>query len=185
MIELRRPNLKDKELFFEWRNDPNIYSWCRQFLPLSKDEHEKYWYEQEYDKTSEMFAIYKHSDTPRIVDSDFSEGSVCIGCCGLTSIDYVNSRAEFSLYIGSECQGYGFGKQALYELFMVGFDKLGLNRIWGETFNNNPAIHVFESLGMELEGIRKQFYFRDGEFINAFLYSINKRMLLNAKMLGK
>jgi ribosomal-protein-alanine N-acetyltransferase len=97
----------------------------------------------------------------------------CLGVCGLTSMDLINRRAEFSLYIGPEFQGQGFGKNALKTLLAHGFRNYGLNRIWGESFEGNPAIAMFESLGFEPEGIRKEFYFKGGKFIDAYLFSIS------------
>jgi RimJ/RimL family protein N-acetyltransferase len=95
-----------------------------------------------------------------------------VGVCGLTSIDLINQRAEFSLYIGPEYQGLGYGKAALLTLITHGFRVLNLNCIWGETFNKNPAAEMFEELGFKKEGTRRDFYFRDGRFINAHLYSL-------------
>jgi RimJ/RimL family protein N-acetyltransferase len=95
-----------------------------------------------------------------------------VGVAGLTSIDRLARRAEFSLYIGPEHHGEGYGRKALIALFTKGFRDLGLNLIWGESFDGNPAIRLFESLGMIREGTRRDFYFKDGRFIDAHLFSI-------------
>lgn len=159
MISLRRIERSDLKLLFRMRNDKDVWQWCRQFAPLHWERHDA-WYEwQAKDPHTEMFII--------------DRGTVPVGACGLTSIDYVNRRAEFSLYIGKDHQGKGLGKDALIELFKFGFSSLGLNRIYGETFAENPAIKLFEGLGMEKEGDRRDYYFRDGRFIDAHLYSIS------------
>jgi RimJ/RimL family protein N-acetyltransferase len=97
-----------------------------------------------------------------------------VGVCGLTSLDFANRRAEFSLYIGPEHQQRGFGRRALATLLVHGFQNLGLNLIWGETFEGNHAAKMFESLGFKKEGTRRQFYWKDGRFIDAHLYSITR-----------
>ena len=164
-IQLRRLSLQDQTLTFQLRNDPRVYKWCRQYAPLHWQKHAEWFDWQARDPDTEMFAVL-----------DGREGLV--GVCGLTSIDYINSRAEFSLYINPEEQANGYGKAALTELLKFGFNTLGLNRIWGETFDANPAIKMFESPGMEREGTRKEFYFKNGVFIDAHLYSISAAVFL-------
>lgn len=102
------------------------------------------------------------------------------GVCGLTDIDLLNRRAEFSCYIEPMKQGADLGSRTLKTLFMHGFKDLGLNRIWGETFVDNPAFDLFtKRLGMDFEGTRKEFYYRDGHFIDAHLVGIGATKFLD------
>lgn len=95
-----------------------------------------------------------------------------VGVCGLTSIDLHNRRAEFSLYIAPALHGQGFGRKGLELLLTHGFKNLGLNVIWGEVFDGNPAAKLFRRLGFVKEGTRREFYFRDGKFIDAHIVSL-------------
>lgn len=141
-----------------WRNDKEIYKWCRQHAPIEEWEH-RAWLESLPKRSDvKMFGIYT------------DDGAV--GVCGLTSIDLVNRHAEFSIYVASQFHGAGVGKKALSQLVSYGFNTLGLNHIFGETFEGNPARGTFEALGFKFEGTRRQFYFREGRFIDAHLYSI-------------
>lgn len=149
-----------KELLFNWRNEYETYKWCRQNDILDWNNHQKWFDNLGHDKSMKMYLIGIYENN--------------VGVCGLTNIDLVNRRAEFSLYIANEFKNSGVGTMALIELFHKGFENYGLNIIWGETFGNNPACKIFEKLGMKLEGIRRQFYFRDGKFIDAKLYSITR-----------
>lgn len=97
-----------------------------------------------------------------------------VGVCGLTSIDWINRRAEFSLYIGPEHHGCGLGEAALRALVRHGFERLNLHSIWGEAFDTNPAMKMFERVGFKHEGVRKHFYFRSGRYVDAHLFSILK-----------
>lgn len=159
-MKLRRIKEGDLAKLFEWRNKPEVYRWCRQFAPLHWESHLAWYAKQVADPKIEMFVIEADDDK-------------MVGLCGLTDIDLVNRRAEFSLYIGPEFwhRGYAFG--GLTQLFSWGFNSLGLNRIFGETFRDNPAAKIFERLGMENEGIRRDHYFRNSNFIDAYLYSIS------------
>ena len=143
---------------FSWRNDPRIYKWCRQYEPISWHQHESYWEKVQKDPNIKMYGI--------------RDGNNLVGVCGLTSIDWVNRRAEFSLYIASEYQGNGYGEAALRLLVEHGFNVLNLNSIWGEAFDGNPAINMFKKVGFIEEGRRRQFYFREGKYIDAILFSL-------------
>lgn len=146
------PNLR------EWRNNPDIYKWCRQFEPLNSWDHEKWFESLEHRPDVKMYSIRDGQDN--------------VGACGLTSLDMVNRHAEFSLYIAPALQKKGYGSAALKTLCAHGFLALGLVHIFGETFDGNPAAKMFESVGFSLEGTRRGFYYRQGEYIDAHLYSV-------------
>lgn len=167
MIQLRRIRQGDLGLLFKMRNDPSVYKWCRQYAPLHWEAHEAWYLRQARDSSLEMFAVSVYEEL--------------VGCVGLTSIDLVNRRAEFSCYIGKDHQGKGYGKEALKLLLEFGFMDLGLNRIWGESFAGNPALLVFEKLGFQKEGIRLDHYYRAGRFIDAHLVSISASEYFAAK----
>lgn len=142
----------------EWRNNPAVYKWCRQRTMISDVEHDRWFEAQSKDPSIQMFSIYS--------DNRF------VGVCGFTSIDNVNRRAEFSLYIAPDSHGDGYGTSALKTLFSHGFKDLGFHSIWGETFEDNKAARMFEKIGMKKEGIRREFYFKNGKFIDAHLYGV-------------
>lgn len=163
-VTLRRIEEEDLPALFQWRNDYRVWRWCRQFEPLHHSKHMAWFQWQASDKSVSMFAVLDR------------EGDI-VGVCGLTDIDQTNRRAEFSLYIDPDRGGQGYGKAALRTLFKHGFDRLGMNVIWGETFDENPAAHLFESVGMTIEGTRRDFYFREGKFVDAHLYSLRRHNL--------
>jgi RimJ/RimL family protein N-acetyltransferase len=162
-MKLRRLEPRDLEDTFAWRNDPEVWIWCRQYAPLHREKHVEWYDWQAKDPAVSMFAITVAYDEPRLV-----------GVCGLTSIDHVNARAEFSCYIAPEHRGNRYAERALQGLFSHGFDYLNLNSIWGETFEGNPASGLFLKLGMTHDGIRRNGYYRGGMYIDAHLYSLLK-----------
>lgn len=141
-----------------WRNDPRVWKWCRQMTPIS-DQDQRDWFDrQSKNATIQMYTVTVENDV--------------VGVCGFTSIDLVNRRAEFSVYINPDKFGLGLGTRTLKTLFRHGFEQWGFNVIWGETFQGNEAAGLFKKLGMTNEGTRRDFYFRNGKFIGADLYSI-------------
>lgn len=157
---LRRIRESDLESLFAYRNDPAVAQWCRDSAPLHYEGHKAWYLAQTKNPKVSLFAI--------------DDGPPACGVCGLTDIDLVHRRAEFNIYVGKEHQGKRLGRDALIALFRYGFYTLGLNRIYGETFEGNPALILFKRLNMTEEGLRRDFYYRDGRFINAHLISISR-----------
>lgn len=142
----------------EWRNDYSIWRWCRQNDLISDQAQERWMQRQDEDPSIKMYSI-------------LVSGNI-VGVCGLTSIDLYNRRAEFSIYIASEHQKKSYGKWALQTLIDHAFLNLNLNIVWGETVGENPAMEMFEKVGFQKEGVRREFYFKDGNYQDSTLFSI-------------
>ena len=151
---------------YYWRNDYRIWKWCRQNDCLEWSNHVKYSDKISDDKSIKMYSIY-------VTD-------IMIGVCGLTDIDNLCQRAEFSLYIAPDYQRKGYASAALKTLFSHGFMNQNLNVIWGETFEGNPAYDLFLKIGMKHEGTRRQFYYKEGKHIDAHLVSMTRSEFMEA-----
>lgn len=143
----------------EWRNNAAINKWCRQFTLIDEMGQAEWEVRTRKDESIKMYGVQNREN-------------IDVGVCGLTSIDRVNQKAEFSLYIAPAYQGAGYGKDALVTLLHHGFYAHNLNRVWGEVFADNPAMKMFEAVGLKLEGIQRQSYFRDGKFIDSLIVSV-------------
>jgi len=141
-----------------WRNDPRVWRWCRQMKPISDFDQDSWFERQANDSSTQMCAVLVNDQI--------------VGVCGFTSIDLINRRAEFSLYIDPDMTRKHLGTRALNTLFTHGFKDWGFHSIWGETFEGNPAALLFEKIGMKKEGVRRGFYLRKGEFVDATLYGV-------------
>lgn len=146
---------------FLWRNHHNIYKWTRQNALLSQFEHDQWLEKIKSDPSIKMFGI--------------EDGQNCVGTAGLTSIRQDHGSAEFSLLIDPDKHGKGYGTAALIELLKYGFKHLRLNCIYGETFVGNPAIKMFRKLGMTEEGLMRQRYFKNGEYVDCIPISITRK----------
>lgn len=142
----------------EWRNDPKIWRWTRQNDLISLAEQKDWFERQSKDPTIQMYGIWKED--------------YIVGVCGFTSINHKNRNAEFSLYIAPSRHGERLSKPTLLTLFSHGFKNMGLKCIWGETFEGNRAARLFEQVGMTFDGKRRQFYWKDGHFNDAYIYCI-------------
>jgi len=158
-VKLDRIRKNDLPVLRQARNDSRIRDWCRQH-DLISDLDQDAWYEkQNSDPTISMYSVSN-------LDSSL------LGVCGLTSIDHIIRRAEFSLYIFPQHHKKGLGEKVLKTLFTHGFNELNLKQIYGETFVGNPALGLFEKLGMKIDGIRRDFYYKDGKYLDCTLISI-------------
>lgn len=146
----------------QFRNDPRIYRWCRQTTLINEIEHEQWWKWQATAQDVKMFSVLDRKSLE------------ILGVAGLTDINLIHRRAEFSLYIIPSQRRRGKASEALKTLFDFGFKDLNLNIIWGETFDGNPAFSLFKTLGMNHEGTRRDYYYKNGNYIDAHLVSIKR-----------
>ncbi len=149
-----------------WRNSPKIMRWCRQSTMIN-DQQQSAWYDSQTKNPSiQMFGIFGRMSS--VMDD------VLVGVCGLTSIDRQNSRAEISLYVAPDHHGSGFGSLALKTLIDHAFSDLNFHLLWAESFDGNHAVDIFKKQGFILEGVRREFYFKGGKYIDAPLMSLLK-----------
>ncbi len=145
-----------------WRNDHRVWKHCRQNDLISDVDQEGWFQRQSADPATKMYVVMRRVDGHKLA----------VGVCGLTSLDMVCRRAELSMYIGPEHHGKGYGREAFKLLFIHGFLNLGLHQIWIETIGKHPADKLFTELGFKADGIRRDFYFKDGRHVDAHLYSL-------------
>lgn len=171
-LQLRRIKQDDLYVMFEARNDLAIYKWCGQNAPLHWNNHITWYSWQAADPTVDYFVM--------------ENASGFVGVCGLKGIDLINSRAEFNIYVHPKRQKTGLGEDGLMLLLEHGFSALGLNRIWGEVLENNEkALNLFRRMGFCEEGIRREYYFKDGKFIDSHLISLDRTSFYSALGLEK
>jgi RimJ/RimL family protein N-acetyltransferase len=96
-----------------------------------------------------------------------------VGYCALTGINLEHGNAEFSIAISNGHYRKGFARDALLDLFEYSFKNLRINTIWGETWN--PAARkLFEKVGMTCDGKRRQMYYVNGKYEDAYIYTITR-----------
>jgi RimJ/RimL family protein N-acetyltransferase len=161
-VVLKALDSKSQDKIRGWRNDYKIWKWCRQHDVISDKTQERWFEFQDKDPQIRMYGVWTNLD-------------ILVGVCGLTDHDMHNRRAEFSLYIAPEHQGQNLGRMALKTLMAHGFLNLNLHLIWGEAFSDNPAMKTFDEVGFKRDGIRRDFYFREGKYVDAHLFSITEK----------
>ena len=153
-------------LFRVWRNDTRINRWCRQYGLIDEISQGKWLNKIATDPSIMMYSIY----TP--TDNQVDDYITLQGVCGFTGITPVHNSAEFSIYIDPDKHKMGYGKAALQTLLHHGFEDLNFNRIWGESFDKNPAMSLYDKLGFQKEGTLRETYYKEGQYWDSHIYSL-------------
>lgn len=97
-----------------------------------------------------------------------------IGICGLQKIDWNKKNAFLRIIIGN--QNFWDGKTALESeklLLKFAFSELKLNKVYSIiNVKNIGQSMLVERLGMQKDGILRNYFIQNGEYVNANLYSI-------------
>jgi len=152
------------EQFRQWRNQPQLRKYFREYREISKYMQERWFEKIQSDKNQVNFSI-KDKNTDQL-----------IGHCGLYYINWINRTGEFGIYIGEDShRNGGFGADSLRCLIDYGFQDLNLNKIWCEVYDNNTSINVYKHLGFVFEGTMRENYYNEGKYWDSHIMSILKR----------
>ena len=152
------------EQFRNWRNNPQLRKYFRQYLEISTHSQEEWFQRSQDDNCQVNFSIKDRSSRQ------------LIGHCGLYHIDWISRTAEFGIYIGEESyRKGGFGTDSLKSLINYGFSDLNLNKIWCEVYDNNTSINVYKRLGFVHEGTMRENYYNEGRYWDSHFLSVLSR----------
>lgn len=160
MIRLRALTTDDLEQMRQWRNDPGVKDNCREFRMIS-DVHQLTWWEEycqdAYQKPPKqlLYGIEHEYST------DTHDVAELIGVCGWVYIDWLNRRAELSIYIGAEHRGQGYFYPTMDELHRIAFDELGFNSVELEVHSWNWAAQLYRNFGYVEIGWKRESVWRN------------------------
>jgi RimJ/RimL family protein N-acetyltransferase len=99
-----------------------------------------------------------------------------IGNISLQSISDTHQNAEFAIMMGNRSyMNKSYAKQASQLILKYGFDELNLQQIYcGTSELNTPMQHLALALGMIQNGISKNSINKNGKYLDAISYVINK-----------
>ena len=125
-ILLRAVEETDLAQLLEWRNNPDLRKYFREFRELNHTMQLKWFNERvNNDPSTRMFSIVE------------IKTNKLIGACGLCYIDCINKSADFSIYIGKDELYIDdvFSLDAAKLLIAYGFKELNLHRLWSEIYD--------------------------------------------------
>ena len=150
----------DLEKVMYWRMLPHVTQYMNTD-PVITMEGQRVW----YDKLSSSSEFYYW-----IIEID---GNPC-GLVNLADMDKANKRCTWGYYIAEKkWRSFSLATSLEMSLYDFVFDKIGLNKITGESFCVNvAAIKLHELCGCETEGILKQHIFKNDKYYDVCIQSI-------------
>ncbi|HEU4932276.1 MAG TPA: GNAT family N-acetyltransferase [Pyrinomonadaceae bacterium] len=156
-LTIRRAEADDCDAVYEMFTASTVYSGTLQ-LPYPSRE---YWRRRLSENT----------------DSDYYLVGIIEGhIVGMVSIDTYPNRPRrrhagaIGISVHADWQGKGLGKELMRAIVDLADNWLNLTRLELEVYaDNEPAIHLYERFGFEIEGRLRQHALRDGEFVDSIV----------------
>ncbi|MBQ7233264.1 MAG: GNAT family N-acetyltransferase [Bacillales bacterium] len=146
-LSFRSITVEDTQEIVKWRSDPDIIRYFKNPMPLTTEEHLK-WY-QNY--------LLQNCRYDFIIEDKLSFTK--IGFLALLNIDKENSGCQISYTIGEDIyRGKGLAKEAVLSLIRFGQDTFNLKNFFAEVhYKNISSIRLVEALGFIKEVDEKEF----------------------------
>jgi RimJ/RimL family protein N-acetyltransferase len=105
-----------------------------------------------------------------------NETNKSIGMANIVNINFKDGNAEIGLLLDPEFQGQGYGKKIIDAISDYSFYQLRLNRLETTIISiNQPSLKLFlNKCGWKQEGILRNWYYRNGIYIDKIILSILK-----------
>lgn len=158
---------EDAALIHQWKNDDNLNA-----LTVGLNKKTCLAEDLEWVKSHMMHHPYSAYWAICAKDTDKLIGWAC-----LTNIHYINSSAETgAIVIGDPEYNDGFAwVETVLFLFEYAFERLGLNRVYGESLLGHKISNLVENLMfMTREGVFRQAAFKNGHFYDISYAAILK-----------
>jgi len=99
------------------------------------------------------------------------EGEV-IGTIGI-GINWRHRHGGLGYHLDEPARGRGFASSMLRGILDHGFDAIGLHRIWAESWiDNHASIRLLERNGFMYEGIRRQAYLKEDQYLDTQMWAM-------------
>lgn len=153
----------DLPRLYAYRNDPEVTRDLVGFSVHYSNAALAQWLESHARRTDEALWAIAARDDDR-----------CLGHVGLYQIDHRVRRASFGILIGERAaRGHGLGTAVTRAVVDYGFAELNLHRIELDVLATNArAIHIYEKLGFQHEGVLRQAQFRGGGYVDLVLMAV-------------
>lgn len=161
-IDLTGVRDEDSDQLFRWINDRELVVLSSAFHPVSRDAHDAW------------FARVRGSDDVAFFAIRLAGTEELIGSCQLHTVNSKHRSAELQIRIGSpEHWGRGHGGEAVRHLLDIGFEDLGLHRIYLTVLaGNERAQRAYLRAGFIREGTLRDAVFVEDRFQDLIVMGI-------------
>ncbi len=164
-IYLRALELSDLDFLYQLENDESVWEVSNTTTPYSKFVLKQYLENAHRD-------IYEVKQLRLVIC--LKEDEKVIGFIDLFDFEPKHSRVGLGIVIASEeDRGKGFASEAINATTNYCFTHLNVHQVFANiTSNNKKSILLFEKLGFQKSGEKKDWIFSEGNFKNEFLYQL-------------
>lgn len=160
-VRLRPIRLDDVDAILDVVNDPEV---TRNFAGMA----ERITREQELAFLERVLA----SEEDRMYAVEDGDGRY-LGNAGIHRIYWPARNGRLGLMLARHAHGRGLGAATLRALCGVGFDELGLHKLWLVHYADNARMrHLARKLGFVEEGVLRDEYFHRGTFHDMVRHSL-------------
>jgi diamine N-acetyltransferase len=161
-ISLRALEPDDLDFLYELENNPAVWEVSGTTTPYSRHTLQRYLENSHRD-------IYEVKQLRLTVSDSRNKAK---GFIDLFDFDPRHRRAGLGIVIlEEEDRNKGIGSEAISLLCEYAFSILDLHQVYAHVLEDNKAsIHVFQKLGFENTGIRREWILSGGRFKNELLY---------------
>ena len=164
-VLLRAINENDLPLLHKWSNDPEInYMLGGWHFPSSEEDQEKWFNGLSLNSNNQRFAIV-------------TEDLGLIGMANLVDINWKDRNAFTGMLLGEKnVRGKGYGVDTVRTINKFAFEELGLMRMSTTIISYNKAsLAVYtKKCGWQIEGVKKNQYFRKNQWWDEFFIGITR-----------
>ena len=163
-IFLRALEPEDLDFIYRIENNEDIWHLSHAQTPYSRFLIKQYLENAHQD-------IYEAKQL-RLVISNYKDAA--LGLIDIFDFDFKNRRAGIGIVIDQEeNRGKGFGREALELLLNYCFSKLEIHQLYCNVAEDNKtSLRLFEVVGFEKVGLKKDWNFTNGGFKNEYLLQL-------------
>jgi ribosomal-protein-alanine N-acetyltransferase len=150
--------------WYNWFNDEKLTKYMQKhYYPNTKSLQIQY-YKQSIENNPAKVQCGIYSKTHNLL----------IGAISLNNIDFINRNCELSVIIGeSDFQNINALVEAHKLMLRHAFDTMNLNRVYGGSVIPEINLLFCRALGYSSEGLLKQHIFKNGKYLDVFLFGIS------------
>ncbi|HHC7318801.1 GNAT family N-acetyltransferase [Vibrio cholerae] len=164
MVTLRALELDDVEHLNRWANLPELWNMLGGWhFPYSRLN------------TEQWVRAINNNDQKNHVFAIQTDEHGLVGTANLVNIDWKNRNAFHGMMLGDkDTRGKGYAQDAVMALMRYAFDELGMRRLDGDMIAyNKMSINFYtKRCGWEIEGIKKDWFYRSGKFHDKVIVGI-------------
>ncbi len=164
-INLRMVEPKDATMLLLWENNPENWKVTDTEVPFSLHAIQLLIEQQQQIRTTGQLRMM-------ICLNDSSQDPV--GAIDLYDVDFRNKNASVGILIGEkQNRGKGYAKDALKLMIKYAHNNLSLyNLVCSIHATNEESIHLFESIGFQKVGCRKEWFANKNKRVDEILYQL-------------